>query len=80
MRDESQSGKINAKDVELFRNESVHEFYRLKAVSTSERERCRAFPERVGPRILSLESVDYFGTSEYFSENFDGEAINVLKI
>ena len=23
----------------------------------------RAFPERVGPRILSLESVDYFGTS-----------------
>jgi len=40
----------------------------------------RAFPERVGPRILSLESVDYFGTSEYFSENFDGEAINVLKI
>ena len=25
------------------------------------------FPERVGPRILSLESVDYFGTSEYFS-------------
>ena len=26
--------------------------------------RFRAFPERVGPRILSLESVDYFGTSE----------------
>ena len=26
-----------------------------------------SFPERVGPRILSLESVDYFGTSEYFS-------------
>ena len=29
--------------------------------------RLRAFPERVGPRILSLESVDYFGTSEHFS-------------
>ena len=29
--------------------------------------RCRVFSERVGPRILSLESVDYFGTSEYFS-------------
>ena len=28
---------------------------------------CKAFPERVGPRILSLESIDYFGTSEYFS-------------
>ena len=27
----------------------------------------RAFPERVGPRILSLESVDYFRTSDYFS-------------
>ena len=27
----------------------------------------RAFLERVGPRILSLESTDYFGTSEYFS-------------
>ena len=26
-----------------------------------------SFPERVGPRILSLESVDYFETSEYFS-------------
>ena len=26
----------------------------------------RAFPERVGPRILSLQSVDYFGTSEHY--------------
>ena len=24
------------------------------------------FPEPVGPRILLLESVDYFGTSEHF--------------
>ena len=30
----------------------------------------------MGPRILSFESIDYFGTSEYFSDNFDGEAIN----
>ena len=29
--------------------------------------RFRAFPDRVGPRLLSLESVDYFGTSEQFS-------------
>ena len=36
---------------------------------------CRTFRERVGPRILLLESVDYFGTSECFTENFDGEAI-----
>ena len=25
----------------------------------------RAFPKHVGPRILSLESVDYIGTSEH---------------
>ena len=28
--------------------------------------RLRAFSERVCPRILSLESFDYFGTSEHF--------------
>ena len=28
---------------------------------------CRAFPARLDPRILSVESVDYFGTSDYFS-------------
>ena len=27
----------------------------------------RAFPEQVGPRILLLESVDYFGISEHYS-------------
>ena len=27
----------------------------------------RTFPERVGLRILSLESVEYFGTTDYFS-------------
>ena len=26
----------------------------------------RAFPKRVGPRIPSLESVDYFGTSKHY--------------
>ena len=26
----------------------------------------RAFPKRVSPRILSLESTDYFGTSEHY--------------
>ena len=29
-------------------------------------ERYRAFPERVGPQILSFESIDYFATSDYF--------------
>ena len=38
------------------------------------------FRERVGPRILLLESVDYFGTSESFTENFDGKAINWLGV
>ena len=26
----------------------------------------KAFPEQVSPRIVSLESIDYFGTSEHF--------------
>ena len=34
----------------------------------------RAFPKRAGPRILSLESVDYFRTSDHFS----GRKKNVL--
>ena len=42
-----------------------------------------SFPKRVGPQILLLESIDYFGTSDNFSgrkknnlaeQNFDGEA------
>ena len=28
--------------------------------------RFRAFPDRDCPQILSLESIDYFGTSEHF--------------
>ena len=31
-----------------------------------EKIKFRAFPKRVGPRILSLESVDYFGASEHY--------------
>ena len=31
-------------------------------------ETWRAFLEQVGPRILLLESVDYFGASDYFSD------------
>ena len=31
-----------------------------------EKIKFRAFQKRVGPRILSLESVDYFGTSEHY--------------
>ena len=27
----------------------------------------RAFPEQFSPQIVSLESIDYFGTSEHFS-------------
>ena len=28
----------------------------------------KTFPKRVGSRILSLEIVDYFGTSEHYTE------------
>ena len=38
---------------------------------------CDASLEKIDAKdgILSLASVDYFGTNEYFSENFFGEAI-----
>ena len=50
-----------------------------------------SFSGTVGPRILSLESVDYFGRSEYLSgpkkkkknlyeQSFDGEANNNKQI
>ena len=39
-------------------------------------ERCRAFPERVRPRILSLEIVDYFGTNEYFGGRKKENSVN----
>ena len=35
------------------------------------------FPEQVGPRVLLLESVDYFGTSEYFSRRKKKESLGV---
>ena len=49
----------------------------------------RVFPERVGPRILSLESVDYFGTNEHssvrkkenlglISKNGDGRVLKIF--
>ena len=34
---EESSGKVNAKDLELFRNSLVHEFYCLKVLITLER-------------------------------------------
>ena len=33
----------------------------------------RAFPKRVGPRIISLESVDYFGTSKHYRTLLSGD-------
>ena len=33
----------------------------------------RAFPKRVGPRILSLENVDYFGTSKHYGTLLSGD-------
>ena len=47
--------------------------------------RFRAFPERVGPRTLSLERVDNFGTSEQLAKtnwsgvvNFHRMQVNLL--
>ena len=38
----------------------------IEAKESLEKIKFRAFPKRVGPRILSRESVDYFGTSEHY--------------
>ena len=40
----------------------------------------RAFPERVGPRILWLESVDYFGTTDHFSSRKKKNNLNEQKV
>ena len=59
----------------------VIEFQDVETVETGNKNRCAteashvswrklrfsAFPDRVSPRILSLESVDFFETSEHFS-------------
>ena len=47
--------------------------YFVKTSSEDLCESCQAFPERFGPPI---ESIDYFGKGQYFSENSDVEAIN----
>ena len=47
---EESLGKIKAKDVELIRNGSVHEFYRLKALSTLEQVNTSVVEKR---RILT---------------------------
>ena len=40
----------------------------------------RAFPKRVGPRILSLESVDDFGASEHYLSGRKKNRILISKI
>ena len=51
------------------RTRSQQRLWKLGQVSQREDwcKRCRAFPERVRPWILSLQSIDYFGTSQYFN-------------
>ena len=49
---------MHAKEVELFRNVSVLEFYRLKALITL---------EQINTSVKNLDGDANFGTSEYFS-------------
>ena len=51
---------------QAFLAETVKTGAKYRNVSYSILKRCRPFSGRVGPRILSLEGVDYFTTSEYF--------------
>ena len=56
---EERLGKTNAKDLELFWNASVHEFYRLKAMITL---------EQVNTSVLKKESEEqHFDSAAYWS-------------
>ena len=64
---------IISKPLQAFLAETVDTGNKIRCVTETthvlrrrRKLRFRAFPERVCPRILSLESVDYFGTSEHF--------------
>ena len=56
--------------VQAFLAETVEKSLLINATHVCEESlgkiKFRAFPKRVDPRILSLESVDYFGTSEHY--------------
>ena len=67
------SSCVSASLCQAFLAESVATGTRNRCVGSKPRMFCeeilgkirfRAFPKRVGPQILSLEIVDYFGTSE----------------
>ena len=55
---EESFGKINAKDVELFQNGSVHEFYHSKALITL---------EEVNTSVIKIKK-------DLYEQNFNGEA------
>ena len=48
------------------RNRCVIEATMFSEESVGIKTKFRAFPKRVGRRILSLERVDYIGTSEHY--------------
>ena len=53
-----------------------HTLFCEESLAKIDAKEWQAFLEQVSPWIRLLERVDYFGESEYFGENFDGEAIN----
>ena len=63
---------------QAFLAETLETGYKNRDVSQRHALFCDESLEKIDAKdgILSLESVDYFGTNEYFSENFFGEAIN----
>ena len=50
-----------------FLAESVEHGDKNGRVTKAMHKECRAFPVEIGSRFLWLESVDYFGTTDYFS-------------
>ena len=52
-------GKINVKDVELFRNGSIHELYRLKALITLEQVNTSVVEKKEESFKMSKTAIDW---------------------
>ena len=72
---EESLGKINKCDLELFRNGSVHEFYRLKALITLEQVNTTEWSKKIRILISKIAMVGCGKLSLYANESCDEHAI-----
>ena len=71
---DSVQAPCNIKSTQIYKWGSLYQAFLTETMETGTKNNrvtevthvFRAFPKRVGPRILSLQSVDYFRTSEHY--------------